>query len=44
MAAQTIWCLTATCPAASRPFVMPSLEAVMATFKPQEWGASNNAG
>jgi len=44
MAGQTIWCLTATCPATSSALVMPSLEAVMATFQPQEWRASSNGG
>jgi hypothetical protein len=42
MAGQTIWCLTATCPANVRGVVMPPLEAVMSTFKPQEWEATNN--
>jgi hypothetical protein len=43
MTGQTIWCLTATSPASLRELIMPSLESVMATFKPRDWEVQASA-
>lgn len=44
MVGQTIWCLTATAPSSTQMLIMPSLERVMATFRPKDWGGNISAG